>query len=106
MTITMMRATRAVDPTAQTVPACFPRDSRLSEVDLCTCSLTRTCPKWGHILLYTWGTTSFPRHNQGTNSVPIETGIPGKDEKNMAMEVQESNGKKGEYDDALQVGGV
>lgn len=46
---------------AQTVLACLPGDSRLSVVELCACSLTRTCPKWGRILLYTWGaTTVFP----------------------------------------------
>lgn len=47
-----------LDPTAPTVPACFPGDSRVSVVDLCTCSLTRTCPKWGNDLLYTWGSTA------------------------------------------------
>lgn len=44
-----------LDPSAQTVPAGFPGDGRLSAFDLCTCSLTRTSPEWGNDLLYTWG---------------------------------------------------
>lgn len=58
------------DPTAHTVPACFPGDSSLSVVDLCTSSLTRTCPEWGNNLLYTWGSaTDFPDITRAQDSV-------------------------------------
>lgn len=80
-----------VDPTAQTESACFPGDSRLSPVDLHTFSLTRTCPKWGHIHLHTWAaTTVFPEIARAWKvcSYKINTY-----EINMHIEVQESNGK-------------
>lgn len=93
MTITvtgLMAETRT--PRAQTVPAWFPGDSRLSALDLCTCSLTRTCPKWGDNLLYTWGTV-FPDITRACTVCSQKPKDLKKTKKNMAADVWESSGK-------------